>query len=62
MQVGRQYGLSLTFSLSLTGPDLEDLSAQTGIDALPIDIMQFLVSLDAASALNVSTADVGVRP
>jgi hypothetical protein len=60
IQVGHQYGLSVMFSLRFLGKNLNDLPGQTGIDALPRDIMQFLVSLDTAAALNVSTSDVGV--
>jgi hypothetical protein len=58
--VGSQYALSVMFSLRLVGAQLEDVQLRTGVAAPAEDVLRFLASLDAATAFNVSIADVQV--
>lgn len=60
-EYGTQYGLAVSFALRLDGTNLEVVPQRTGIAAPPSDVLQFLVSLDAATAFGISTADVQVR-
>lgn len=60
-EYGAQYGLAVSFALRLDGTNLGMVPQRTGIAAPPSDVLQFLVSLDAATAFNISTADVQVR-